>query len=112
MVLSPCRGRGSPSKLTATRISQRTGWSATKGRTPHLRRFGIGVLRFTNHEIFENLDSVLARIEEVLQRRRDPRKSRDWSFSRRRDSRWQALLKGPQLNGRWATAVAITVAQI
>ena len=39
-------------------------------RTADLQRFGIAVLRFTNLEICENLDGVLARIDEVLQRRK------------------------------------------
>jgi very-short-patch-repair endonuclease len=41
-----------------------------QARTTDLQRFGIEVLRFTNLEIRENLDGVLARIDEVLQRRK------------------------------------------
>ncbi len=39
-------------------------------RTADLECFGIDVLRFTNPEVCENLDGVLAKIDEVLQRRK------------------------------------------
>jgi very-short-patch-repair endonuclease len=38
-------------------------------RTTHLKRFGIEVLRFTNLEVFENLEGVLHTIDEALKRR-------------------------------------------
>jgi very-short-patch-repair endonuclease len=41
-----------------------------QARPTDLQRFGIEVLRFTNLEIRENLDGVLARIDEVLPRRK------------------------------------------
>jgi very-short-patch-repair endonuclease len=48
----------------------KAGMAHDRERTAHLQSFGIEVLRFTNLEIRENLDGVLARIDEVLQRRR------------------------------------------
>ena len=39
-------------------------------RTAYLKQFGVEVLRFTNLEIVDNIDGVLGRIEEVLQRRK------------------------------------------
>ena len=39
-------------------------------RTAYVQGFGIEVLRFTNSEIWENIDGVLERIDEALQRRR------------------------------------------
>ncbi len=39
-------------------------------RTAYLERFGIEVLRFSNLEIGENLDGELARIDEVVRRRK------------------------------------------
>jgi very-short-patch-repair endonuclease len=38
-------------------------------RTGHLNRFGIEVVRFTNAEIAENIEAVLAAIGEALKRR-------------------------------------------
>jgi very-short-patch-repair endonuclease len=38
-------------------------------RTRHLKRFGIEVVRFTNAEIAENIEAVLAAIGEALKRR-------------------------------------------
>ena len=38
-------------------------------RTSHLNRFGIEVLRFTNLEVFENLEGVLHTIEDALKHR-------------------------------------------
>ena len=40
-----------------------------QGRTRHLNRFGIKVVRFTNADIFENMGGVLDAIEEALKRR-------------------------------------------
>jgi very-short-patch-repair endonuclease len=39
-------------------------------RTTYLERFGIEVLRFTNLEIFENLEGVLTSIEQAVARRK------------------------------------------
>jgi very-short-patch-repair endonuclease len=38
-------------------------------RTIHLSRFGIEVLRFTNREVFENLEGVLHAIEDAFKHR-------------------------------------------
>jgi len=38
-------------------------------RTAYLKRFGIEVLRFTNLEIFENIEGVLATVEAAVKRR-------------------------------------------
>lgn len=38
-------------------------------RTSHLNRFGIEVLRFTNREVFENLEGVLHAIEDAFKHR-------------------------------------------
>jgi very-short-patch-repair endonuclease len=38
-------------------------------RTTYLKRFGIQVLRFTNLEVFENLQGVLHAVEDALKRR-------------------------------------------
>ncbi len=39
-------------------------------RTSSLAKFGIAVIRFTNAEIFENIEGVLERIEAVVRQRR------------------------------------------
>ena len=41
-------------------------------RTAHLERFGIEVVRFTNADIFENIEGVLAEIGEAVKRRSKP----------------------------------------
>ncbi len=38
-------------------------------RTAHLQRFGMDVLRFTNREVIQNVDGVLAAIEEAIKKR-------------------------------------------
>jgi very-short-patch-repair endonuclease len=40
-------------------------------RTAYIKQFGIEVLRFTNLEIFENIEGVLDNIEAAVKRRRD-----------------------------------------
>jgi very-short-patch-repair endonuclease len=40
-----------------------------QARTTHLKRFGIEVLRFTNLEIFENIEAVLAAIDAAVKRK-------------------------------------------
>ena len=40
-----------------------------QNRTTYLNRFGIEVLRFTNLDIFENVDGVLDAIEEAIKRK-------------------------------------------
>ena len=37
-------------------------------RTKHLAKFGIEVIRFTNYEVFENIEGVLWKIEETIKR--------------------------------------------
>jgi very-short-patch-repair endonuclease len=39
-------------------------------RTAYMKQFGIEVLRFTNLEIFENIEGVLDTIERAVKRRR------------------------------------------
>ena len=40
-----------------------------KGRQTFIESFGISFLRFTNKEIYENLDQVLAKVEDCIQER-------------------------------------------
>ncbi len=45
------------------------GLAYDRERTAHLERFGIQVLRFTNSEVAENIEGVVAAIQDALQKR-------------------------------------------
>ena len=57
---------------------------ADRERTRYVARFGIAVMRFTNAEVFENLDAVVERIAAVVAQRKQPPLAPPWRGGGRR----------------------------